>query len=178
MEQPSEHKAFWKVLFIRAAGFGAGVSLIAVVLAGLVVWYINWPATMRPWNREAVTAKYADLYGRTGNPLVFTFRYTIENHTGRDYELPASDNLYKVLANGKGLERDATLKWDGGTTVPAGQKVNVGIHVEYEYTEGTADLDEKFIAFTKRRLSEIEGFAALDQLNRYEIRFPKPPEVK
>jgi len=57
-------------------------------------------------------------------------------------------------------------------------EVNVGIHVEYEYTEGTADLDEKFNAFTKGRLSEIEGFAALDQLNRYEIRFPKPPEVK
>src|SRR5512139_4271356 len=165
MDQSPEKTARWKILFIRAAGFGAGVTLVAVVAVGLVVWCINRPTAMRPWNREAVTAKYTNLYVRTGQPLVFTFRYTLENHTGRDYELPATDNLYKVLANGKGLERDANLKWDVGTTVPAGQKVNVGIHVEYEYTEGTADL-EKLNAFTKRRLSEIDGFAALDQPNR------------
>ncbi len=178
MERSAGHKAPWRALFIRAAGFGAGLSLIAVVLVGPVVWYFNRPAVVHPWNQEAVTAKFADLLARTGNPLVLTFRYTIENHTGRDYELPAAESLYKVLANGKGLEREATLEWDGGTSVPAGQIVNVGIHIEYEYTDGSVDLDAKLNLFTKRRLAEIEGFSALDQINRFEIRFPKPPEVK
>lgn len=177
MEQSSEPRA-WRLIFIRAVGIGVGFSLVVAGLLGAVLWYHNRPAPVRPWNRDAITAKYADLYGRTGNPAVMTFRYTIENHSGRDYDLPATDSLYKVLANGKGLERDATLKWDGGPVVPAGQKVNIGIQIEYEYPGGSTDLDEKFAAFTKRRLSEIEGFAMLDKVNRYEVRFPKPPDVK
>jgi len=59
----------------------------------------------------------------------------MKNHfpklTGRDWTLPTADALYKVLASGKGLERDATLKWDGGPSVPAGQRINVGLQIEY-----------------------------------------------
>lgn len=169
---------WWKKLFVISAGISAGVTFAVVLVAVAFFWYANRPVKARPWNETAVTAKYTDLYVTTGQPLVFTFRYTLENHTHHDYELPSSGSIYKILADGKGLDRDATLKWEGGTSVFAGQKVNVGIHVEYEYREGNADLDEKLRAFAKRRLSEIEGFAALDQVNRYEIRFPKPPDVK
>ena len=166
----------WRRLFITAAGFGA--ALVVIAAAAVVLWYATRPARVRAWNQSAITAKYADLYLKIGQPLIFTFRYTIENHTGRDYKFPSADSLYKVLADGKGLEKDATLKWDGGTSVPVGQKINIGIQVEYEYTDGSPDLDTKLTAFTKRRLAEIEGFAVLDQVNRYDIRFPKPPEVK
>src|SRR5215831_10522102 len=166
---------WWKKLFVISVGVGAGVTLALIPV--VFFWYANRPVRVRPWNQTAITAKYTDLYLTTSRPLVLTFRYTLENHTGQDYELPSSGSIYKVLADGKGLDRDASLRWEGGTSVLAGQKVNVGIHVEYEYTD-SIDLDEKLAAFTKRRLSEIDGFAALDQVKRYEIRFPKPSDIK
>jgi len=107
-----------------------------------------------------------------------TFGYTLENHTGRDYELPAASYIYKALANGKGLQQDVTVKWEGGTSIPAGQKVHIGIQIAYEYPDGQPKLGDQFDAFTHRRLAEIEGFVALDQVNRFEIRFPKPPTMK
>lgn len=168
--------------FCYSLGIGAGGTLTIAAVALALSWYTNRPVKLGPWNQTAITAEYADLYLTTGQRLVFTFRYTLTNHTNHDYELPSSVNIYKVLAEGKGLERDATLKWDGGTSLPAGQKMNVGIHIEYAYTEAYSSSDrdngEKLDAFTKRRLSEIGGFTVLDGINRYEIRFPKPPDVK
>ncbi len=165
---------WWKKLFVISVGASIGVTFAVITVALAFVWYTNRPVKVRPWNQTAITAKYTDLYLTTGKPLVLTFRYTLENNTGHDYELPGTEHLYKVLADGKGLDRDETLKWEGGTSLLAGQKVNVGIHIEYEYT-GNNDLDDQL---TKRRLSEIDGFAGLDQVNRYEIRFPKPPDLK
>jgi hypothetical protein len=176
MTDQSSPPAWWKKLFVISMGVGAGVTLGLVV--AVFFWYTNRPVKVRPWNQTAITAKYTDLYLTTSRPLVLTFRYTLENHTDQDYELPSSGSIYKVLTGGKGLDRDESLKWEGGTSVLAGQKVNVGIHVEYQYTGGNTDSDEMLTAFTKRRLSEIDGFAALDQLNRYEIRFPKGPDPK
>jgi hypothetical protein len=178
IDHSDKRPIWWKRLFVISAGVGAGVTLTLVGVFAAFFWYTNRPVKAPPWNVSAITAKYSDLYLTTGQPLVLTFRYTLENHTDRDYELPANESIYKVLADGKGLDRDSTIKWEGGTSVLAGQKVNVGIHVEYEYTEDGAKLDEKLTAFTKRRLAEIDGFAALDQVNRYEIRFPKPPDLK
>jgi hypothetical protein len=175
MEPSNEVVPRWKALFIRAAGFGVGFAVIILTVGGAALWYINRPAPMRPWDRQAITAKFADLYGTSGNPMTMTFRYTVENHTDRDYQLPPSASLYKVLANGKGLEQDPTLRWDGATMIPAGQIVNIGIHIEYEYPGGSTEIDEHLTEFTDRRLGEIEGFAALDQLSRYDMRFPKPP---
>ena len=188
----SDSERSWKATFLRAAGFGAGVAVVALAAIGGGAWYAMHPPVVGPWNRDAVTAKYADLYvrfqqksaldaiaPRTASALLlFTFRYTIENQSGRDHVLPSADSVYRVLVNGKGLERDTSVRWDGGPSVPSGQSVNVGIQVEYECPEGTGELDEKLNEFTKRRLSEMEGFVALDQVNRYEINFPKPPEVK
>jgi hypothetical protein len=172
----------WKELFVVSAGIGAGVAVAVIALAVAAVWYTSRPVKARPWNQTAITAKYADLDVTKGQRLVLTFRYTLENHTHHDYELPNSAGIYKVLPEGKGLERDAKLKWDGGTSLPAGQKINVGIQMEYAYTEGYSseqwDNDAKLNAFIIRRLSEIDGFAALDEINRYEIRFPLPTDVK
>jgi len=169
---------WWKKLFVVSAGVSAGITFAAIVAAVAFFWYSNLPVKARPWNQTAITAKFTDLYLTTGQPLILTFRYTLENHTNHDYELPGNESIYQVLTDGKGLDRDATLKWEDRTTIVAGQKINVGIHVEYDYSAEGTDLDEKLTAFTARRLADIDGFAALDQVNRYEIKFPMPPKIK
>ena len=151
---------------------------MAASIVAVVVWYSTRPAPVRAWDQKAITATFANLYlTKKEGSFVFTFRYTLENHTGRDWMVPGPDALYRVLANGKGLQRDTTLRWDGGPAVPSGQQINVGVQIDYQYTEDSGDLD-KLNEFTKRRLAEIDGFAALDEANRYDLRLPKPPEDK
>lgn len=159
-------------------GFGAGVALVVIAALGVMAWYQSRPDDLPPWNRDALTARYSDLFVTAAQPVVFTFRYMIENHSGKDYQLPSADSLFRTLANGKGLDHGQALAWDGGTSVPTGQVVNIGIKVEFPYPEDAVHLDEKLSEFTASRLAEMDGFVALDQVNRYEIRFPKPPEDK
>jgi len=169
----------WKKWFAIGAGIGAGAIVAVTAVLVVILWYSSRPTPARPWNRTAITATFADLYlTQHQDRIVLTFRYTLENHTGRDWRLPGSDALYKVLPKDKGLERDPTLKWDGGPSVPAGQHINVGLLIEYPYRDGTGKPNEKLNNFTNRRLSEIDGFAALDEANRYDLRLPKPPEGK
>lgn len=170
-----------KRLFVISAGIGAGITLAIVAVTFAAFWYRSRPVKPGPWNRTAITAEFTGLSVEISGPLVSTFRYSAENHTGHDYELPANGSIYKILAERKGLERDGTLQWAGGRFLPAEQKINIAIQIEYP---GASDTDrndpEKLTAFMKRRLAEIEGFAALDEANRYEIRFliPKPPDTK
>ena len=122
----------WKRLFVISAGIAAGIMLAVSVMVLVALWYTSRPVKTRPWDQAAIIAAYAGISVRTGQPFVCIFQYTVENHSGRDYELPGSVNVYKVLAEGKGLARDATLEWGGGTSLPAGQKMNVTIQIEYE----------------------------------------------
>jgi len=191
----------WGTLFVRGwdiQSFG-GVTLTervnrwiyrslywlgtSVIVASLTV--TAWPGSVsrsRAWNPRAITAQFADMYVNTGQHLTGTFHYTLENHTQHDYQLPGESALYRVLAGGKGLQRDKTLKWVSISPVPLGQRINVGIQLEFEYTEGypytDRDNPQKLNSFMKRRLEELDGFMALDEANRYEIRFPKPPGPK
>ena len=167
----------WKRLFIVSAGLGAGAAAFVLAASVATFWYTTRPARARPWDTRAVDARFSGMSLTTSQPLVMTFSYTVENHTGRDYELPPSSSIYKALSDGKGLRQDSTLKWDGGTLVPAGQKVDISIQVAYEYPNGPPQLNDELNAWTNRRLAEIDGFVALDQTSRFEIRFPKPPPV-
>lgn len=170
-----------KRLFVVSAGIAAGVTLAIVTVAIVAFWYTSRPVKPGAWDRTAIMAQYTGLSVKTSDPLVFTFRYSVENHTGLDYNFPTPTNIYKILPEGKGLERDESLRWGDATSLPAGQKINIAIQIEYEFreaSEGDRNDPEKLTEFVKRRLAEIEGFAALDEAKRYEITFPKPPDAK
>jgi len=169
----------WKRLFIASAGITVGLVLGLALVLGGAVWYSTRPAKPRPWNPNAITAQFTDVYVQTGEHVTATFQYSLENHTDNDYHLPSDTSLYRALAGGKGLQRDKTLRWVDMSPVPVRQKINIGIEVTFEYTQAypyaARENLEKLNVFMKRRLEEIDGFVALDQANRYEIRFPKPP---
>src|SRR5215813_4828305 len=75
----------WQRIFLKAAGFGAGfAAFLVATIAGWLV-FKSLPETPKPWNRDAIKAKYADLYLNTGDRPVVTFKYTLENTTPHDY---------------------------------------------------------------------------------------------
>ena len=94
--------------------------------------------------------------------------------------MPAQTTIYKILAEGNGLERDDTLRLVSGASLPTEQKIIIEIQIEHKYLGPEAERNnaEKLTELVNRRLAEIEGFRVLDETNRYEITFPKPPDAK
>src|SRR5215831_5228081 len=167
----------WQRIFLKAAGFGAGfAAFLVATIAGWLV-FESLPETPKPWNRDAIKAKYADLYLNTGDRPVVTFKYTLENTTPHDYYLPSDPKAaFVILPNGKGMSQEEELSWDNGAYVPAGQKVSVSFRLMYHYDESYPKSDrdnpDKLSKFMDRRLKELEGFAVLDRTSRYQVTFP------
>lgn len=169
----------WKKIFIRAAGFGAGLAL--TLLIGIAIWsYISsLPKKPKPWDNLAIKATFSEHTVNMGDHINASFRYQVENTTPFDYCLPNDSEVAFIrLPSTKGLAKDHGIAWDKGTCVPTGQKVAVSLRLTYDYNEYSfpkSDRDnlEKLSKFMNRRLSEIDGFVILDNQHRYQINFPK-----
>ena len=170
-------KRWWKPRLFSVV-CGAGI-VAAALLTARTTWSSKPETAARAWNRDAILAKYVDFYLTIeGQRTTFTFRYLLENRTGHDWSIPGGDALYKSLANGKGLQRDSTLRWEGGPRIPVGQPINVGLQIDYDYSEGANPAPAVLKKFIDNRLEGIDGFVALDEVNRYDVRLPKPPRAE
>lgn len=162
---------------VKSVVLGVVPVFFAFAALGVVMWDVGRPLHMRRWDHHAIVATFAGMEVTMRQPVVFSFRYRVENRTRADYEFPRVGSLYRVSAGAKRLERDPTVKWESSRTIPAGRKVNIRIQVEYRY-EGTPALNREFHAFANRRLAELTGFAAIDPIAMYAIGFPTPASVE
>jgi hypothetical protein len=168
----------WLKVFVKASGFGVGAAVAAGIIIGAWVYISSLPETPRPWNREAIKATFADLYVNTGDRIVATFRYTVENKTKNDYYLPNDvKSVFVALPEGKGLSQEDEITWGHGAYLPSGQKVSTSFQMTYDYDESfpqkECDNLDKLSKFMNRRLRKLDGFVVLDKKSRYEIVFPK-----
>jgi hypothetical protein len=85
----------------------------------------------------------------------------------------------KSLSGEKG---DPFLKFDFPLLLPAKQRLRFAIHLKWPYdkkikAETTKDEREKYrkelSAFLKEQAPNLDGFAIFDELNRYQIDFPR-----
>src|SRR5690349_17339418 len=152
-------------VFALGVGIGVGIALASVLVFAAVTNLTNRPKKAQAWNRTAIVGRWVEpltaLPAEDG--VNYYARFLIENHTDADYQMPPSESIYKVLADEKGLERDASCSWEGPVpTVLAGQKVNVGVQVRFPYTSilsyNTFGDLEKLSAFLKRREAEFKGY--------------------
>lgn len=169
----------WKRVFIRSAGFGAGFAVTFLIVVAIWSYFTSLPKRPKPWNNLAIKATYSELSLYTGDPLLVTFQYILENTTPYDYCLPNdSEVAFIQMPKTKGLIKDHELTWNKGTCVPTAQKVAVSFRLTYNYSDYSFPQSEKnnlekLSKFVNRRLSEIDGFVVLDKQNRYQINFPK-----
>ena len=150
----------WQRIFLKAAGFGAGFAVFLVASLAGWLFYKSLPETPKPWNRDAIKATFADLFINTGERPIATFKYTLENTTPRDYNLPSdAKSAFVILPGGKGMSQDEELAWDKGAYVPPGQKVTVSFRLTYDYNDsypkGDRDNIDKISKFINRRLKAV-----------------------
>jgi hypothetical protein len=166
----------WKRLFIKAAGFGAGVALMLTVLAGVFSWYVTRPKPPKSWDTKAITATFdkLDISNKDGF-IGVEFHYSLQNNTDEDYTI-----------TGKELIRER--KVDTGTVEPAeqyGKTVNVVLFAKHKatydvlafYTVGKdapkeTETTEGLNKFLYEKFHNTDGFTLFDQDKRYEIVLP------
>jgi hypothetical protein len=180
--------SIWKNIFLRSAGFGAGIAVIVCLTAGGWIWYHSRPTSPKPWNSTAIKAEF-DRLDIEGEKSTFAFYYVLENTTNFDYRLSNGDTfqLRGMLANEKGLAEssatDSTLELP--TFLPPKLRARVIIHLPIPYTgQKQSPTDKSDVAglrsyrkaladFVNKNMGNLDGFTIFDEANRYEIQLPK-----
>jgi hypothetical protein len=182
----------WKRLFVKAAGFGAGLALMLSVVAGGLLWYSNRPKPPKPWDNRAIVAEY-DYITTEGDKNNIDVLYTLQNNTSYDYQVSSA---VEVQLAGK-LERENSLaieKSEEGLVnadfplfVPAHGRSRFGIHIAYPYSEKfdsqapddvRYDFGTRLAKFAASEFSNLDGFVLLDQSRRYRIELPSGWRVR
>jgi hypothetical protein len=174
----------WKKIAIRAAAFGAGFAVVAVVIVGGAVWWSNRPVKPKSWNKSAITATY-DTLDTEGDANTFEFVYTLENNTDYDYRA-ADEGEIHLAANLKkfhslSFDQGKMLKTDYPIYIPARSRVRFKIHVAYPYpikqdlkapNDEQHDYGTRLAQFADKDFGNLNGFALLDDKARYQVDMP------
>jgi hypothetical protein len=169
--------ANWKIILLRSAAFGGGFAIIAAVLLGAIIWWINRP---KPWSNTAVTAKPTELYTRQVDEEVrIEFHYAFTNHTNAEYALPSAESgtLMRHVPNASSVEKLEGATWDTTIRIPPRQSVGVVFSVRYrlaEFSTSNEELDtnDKLTEFLGRRLRDTSGMTFFDYAAKYRIEMP------
>ncbi len=183
-QSPNRAPLSLKRVFVVAFGVAAGAVFAAAMVIGIVFWYSSRPEPPKPWNTSGIVATYDDI-STEGADHTFVFHYVVENKGARDYRLDSVSST-TLMAQ---LERQNSLSAMGEHVtidlplfIPAGQRQYVNIHLRYRFSEpypskGTHEQKKAYKAKLQKYLNDeaanLNGFVIFDDINRYEIRFPR-----
>lgn len=170
--------------------FSAGFALLASLIVILFSWYSSRPQHR---DRHALQAKF-DLATPSDDFGWAEFNYLLENKTASDYKADSKD--LRVLTR----RDDGSLALDGEWIkidpifVPAGEKGELIIKINYSFSPSSDDkasykrlgtlkgaermalrdrLRTKFYAYLNEDLARLSGFAVYDDARHYQIDCPK-----
>jgi hypothetical protein len=174
----------WKRVLLRAAGFGAGLALTAVVVIGVFVWWSKRPEKPKPWNKEAITASF-DSIDSEGDTNTLVFVYTLQNNTDIDYQALDDNSIHLAgtLQRSKALSFDKSgfLTTDYPIFIPAKSRVRFKVHVKYPYSiredvdapgDVRHDWETTVCKFVGDQFSNLDGFVMLDESSRFQVIMP------
>jgi hypothetical protein len=181
----------WKVIVLRSFGFGAGFALTLSLVVCLWVWQKNRPRPPKPWNTTALVALEPPGFSMNSDGKTLELVYSVKNNTNVDYKLDdeSAKQLRKMirLNNGelsppfenKGLEFEYAPIF-----IPAGQRGTVGVSLEFSALphqrkgEADADFHERVRMYLEMTYPNYSGLVFYDEVNRYQINFPKWADKK
>jgi hypothetical protein len=171
----------WKRLFIKAAGLGAGATVVFVICTLLFHWYESRPKPPTPWNKQVLKAQFSHV--TTTSNGHFNFFYVVENTALSDYRLNSTSEVDITIQSRNRLtmcEQCLALP-ELPIFIPAGRKMLVPIELKYSVPPelkaelaGSPDENEDKIveSYVKKKFVHLDGFIVYDQSTRLEIDFP------
>jgi hypothetical protein len=164
----------WKKIVLRAAGFGGGFAVAAVIILGGVVWWSSRPAKPKPWDTKAITANFITAKSYGGTDPYFDFEYGMKNNTDSDYRLP--EKITVMSKSGTDTLSEVVATWTPvNVFIPAHQTVDYKLTVSYKslFDNRTPDPDmKKELDFLNQQMAGAKGYVMFDETNRYEIDLP------
>ena len=174
-----------------SVGVGFGLALgFTVVIAGYI-WYESRPRPPKLWNTTAITATF-DRIDTEGQNNTLLFAYTLENNTLFDYKVTGQSSVIMTAKLNRqrslSLDRnDHFITVDYPIFIPSGQRTQFLIHLGYPYryegirerpianasSEERKKYREAVAAFVNEQMGNVDGFVLFDEINRYQITFPK-----
>ncbi len=171
----------WKKTLLRAAGFGAGFAVIAVVTVGSFLWWSSRPPKPKHWDDKAITAFYEGL-DTEGDANTFRFVYTLQNNTDADYQIETDSGVHLAafLKQSQALSfSDAqNLHTDFPIYIPAKSRVRLQVHLNYPYPikpnyqasdDEQHDFNTSVAQYVTKELENVDGFVLLDENSKDKI---------
>lgn len=155
------------------------VLVLAIFLFAASVLKGSRPESPATWSQGRITATYVGTHlkqlDKAHSSLVIS--YDLENGTNADYRL--ADGLGAlVLARLKSdgsLSQEQPLRLSYPVFLPPGQHARLAIEITQPFVwpaeEGPSSFD-KFRAFVKSRLENVEEFVVFDEANHSEVPLP------
>lgn len=175
-----------KRVIVSGIAGGVGFAAALAIIFGTIYWYQGKPKPPKPWNKTAIAASYdtVDVEGEK-NHLVFS--YTLQNNTDFDYGFSDLNSIMAMARLKKqkslsGNKNDDLLRPDCPILIPAKQRLRFALHVAYPYdkslkNDATKEEKERYRkdleAYVAKEFSNLDGFTIFDEVNRYQIEFPK-----
>ncbi len=181
--QVEESKAItgWKRLAVICTFTGAGIAIMLALIFGAALWYESRP---KPWNNKAIEAKF-DSCGEDFNGDPNYIAFDVQNHTQSDYHLD-SETVRYAAQNDEGVldfHRPDSLQIPS-VLIPPQQRVSVTFKVAGEFEHRHKGTTEDPIPATDATLWGLnlpkgpQQLVLFDSVNRYEIVFPVPRNLK
>jgi hypothetical protein len=179
----------WRRLAIIGASTGAGFAVMLALIFGVAFWYSSRPRPPKPWNTTAIKATFQDVTA-AGNDNHLEFEYVLENTTDSDFRIGES-SAYAIMGR---LRNPSSLQGPveglfhlGPIFIPARQRVEYSVSVPQmrydtlaEKYRGTSRQmpeqkpnPEALAAYVNKEFPNLDGFVLFDEVNRYQINFPK-----
>lgn len=172
----------WKQILLKAFGLGLGIGLGFGVFLAAYLWYVSRPVPEAPWNSNAITASFR-MVDTEGDDQHLVFSYILENSSGRDYRVKAAGlSVAGVIKEKNSLSGFGYVKvQQDAIFIPAGQRAVLSLALpDYKYTERPNPDDDEELSkyrealriYVDKELSGLNGFAAYEDANRFQINFP------
>jgi hypothetical protein len=174
----------WKKILLWAVGIGAGFAITAALIVGGFMWWSNRPPKPKPWNQNAITAKFDTLDVQGQDNHVY-FSYTLENHTDSDFTLTDNSGVHLGASLKRGnsisFSNDDYLSTTYPIYIPAKHNVRVVLNIKYPYNapisqyatdDEKSDWKTKLAGTIVKEMTNLDGFVLMDDASRYQINFP------
>ena len=171
----------WRMILLRAAGFGAGFAIIAALLLGSAIWWMNRP---RQWSDRSITAKPTKLtMQQTGDELISSSDALTNTRARNMLFRPRTwVPLMKKLPKDSSFDKMDGAIWDSTIRIPPQQSIGVAFVMPYRFSDFNTSAAEvepeaKLVEFAGNRLKEIDGLVFFDYASKYKIEMPKNWDV-
>ena len=174
----------WKKTLLRAAGFGAGFTVVSALIVAVFSWWTSRPPKVKPWDDKAIVALYESL-DTEGDENTYRFVYTLENTTDTDYRVENDSNIHLAAflkrSQALSFSDSKDLRIDYPIYVPAKSRVRFTVHLGYPYPikpnpgagdDEQHDFNTKVAQYVTKELGNVDGFTLLDENSRYKIVMP------